>query len=157
MGLPNLLLRPAILADQAFAEVLYSSTRDDLHMMVSDSTVIKLLISMQYHAQVAGYKATYSDAEYWIIEMQGVAVGRVVIDSVAATLRIVDISVLPGVRRQGCAGEVLRRMQGRAAMAGQEMRLTVHQSNSAARRLYLTLGFCVESEDALSAHLRWHA
>jgi ribosomal protein S18 acetylase RimI-like enzyme len=153
----ELLLRPATLADQAFAELLYASTRDDLNMLVSDSTIINLLISMQYQAQVAGYKTTYPAAEYLIIEHQDEALGRVVIDSTAAILRIVDISVLPQARRQGCAGEILRRLQGRAAVAGQEMRLTVHQSNPAARRLYLALGFCVEAEDALSAHLWWQA
>ncbi|MGK5077311.1 N-acetyltransferase family protein [Janthinobacterium sp. HLX7-2] len=157
MAACTLVLRPAAVADAEFMQVLYASTRDDLRAFVAELINIDLLILMQHKAQITAYRSTYPEAEYLMIERQGEAIGSVVINSVAATLRIVDISVLPSARRQGCAGEVLLRLQGRAAAAGQEMCLCVHQDNPGARRLYLALGFAVESEDALCAQLQWRA
>jgi ribosomal protein S18 acetylase RimI-like enzyme len=150
-------LRPASVADAQCVETLYAATRTDLRTMVSDSTIIDLLISMQHQAQIVGYRTTYPDAEYLMIEWHEEAIGRVVINSVAASLRIVDISVLPAARRQGHASAVLRCLQERAAAAGQELCLSVHQDNPDARRLYLALGFAVEAQDAVCAQLRWRA
>lgn len=150
-------LRPATVADAPCAETLYASTRDDLRAIASDATTVELLISMQHRAQMAGYRSTYPDAEYLMIEWQGETIGRVVINSADATLRIVDISVLPAARRQGHAASVLRRLQERAAKAGQDMCLSVLHDNQGAWRLYLSLGFAVEGQDAVRAQLRWRA
>lgn len=150
-------LRLATAADAPCVETLYASTRDDLRAVASDPAIIDLLISMQHRAQMAGYRSTYPDAEYLMIEWQGEAIGRVVIDSADATLRIVDISVLPAARRQGHASSVLRRLQERAAKAGQDLCLSVLHDNPGAWRLYLALGFAVEGQDDVRAQLRWRA
>ena len=150
-------VRPATVADAPCIETLYASTRDDLRAMASDATTVKLLIAMQHRAQMAGYRSTYPDAEYLMIEWQGETIGRVVINSADATLRIIDISVLPAARRQGHAGSVLRRLQECAAKAGQDMRLSVLHDNQDAWRLYLALGFAVEAQDDVRAQLRWRA
>ena len=51
-------LRPASVADAQCVETLYAATRTDLRAMVSDSTIIDLLISMQHQAQSVGYRTT---------------------------------------------------------------------------------------------------
>ena len=152
------LLRSAASSDQAFLDALYLSTRDDLQALAGDPALrptIAALIAMQQQAQAAGYRAAYPDAEYLVIEYGGGAVGRVVVHTSDGSLRLVDISVLPQARGQGCATAVLRRLQQRAAGAAHAMHLTVRRDNAGARRLYQRLGFAIVAEDDLDLHLRW--
>lgn len=83
--------------------------------------------------------------------------GRVVSESVADIARSVDIRVLLRVQRQACVCAVVRRLQGRAAIAWQALRLTMHQDTRAGRRRYLMRVVCVASDALWQAQLRWQA
>jgi len=159
MAVADIMLRPVEARDQAFTDALYDSTRDDLHIIQADKIVIQALLAMQKNAQAVSYRAHYPDAGYFIIEQRieqhKSAVGRIVINSDGATLTVVDLSIMPSARRHGCASAVLRSLQRRAAAAGQTLQLTVRRSNTDASRLYLALGFVVESADAVCQQLRW--
>jgi len=156
MTLSTLHIRDAGAADEAFFASLYRSTRDDLLALPADPSVIDGLIAMQHRLQVAGYRNSYPQAVYQVLERDGVAVGRLVTAVVAGVIRVVDIAVLPSARRTGVAAGALRRLQAQAAEAGQTVTLSVHQDNVAARHLYEALGFAVNSEDAMRLELRWH-
>ncbi len=150
-------VRPAAAADQAFLADLYRSTRDDLLAMVADPRQIEALVAMQQQMQAAGYRASYPEASYQVLELDGVAVGRLVTAVADGAMRVVDIAVLPHARGRGVAGEALRRLHERAASEGRDLTLAVRKDNAAARRLYAALGFVPEGEDALSLRLRWRA
>jgi len=154
MTLSTLHIRDASAADEAFFASLYRSTRDDLLALPADPSVIDGLIAMQHRLQVAGYRDSYPQALYQVLERDGVAVGRLVTAAVDGTVRVVEIAVLPSARRTGVAAHALRRLQ--AAGAGHVVALSVGQNNVAARRLYETLGFAVDSEDTMRLELRWH-
>lgn len=156
MTLPTLHIRDASAADEAFFASLYRSTRDDLLALPADPSVIDGLIAMQYRLQVAGYRNSYPQAVYQVLERDGVAVGCLVTAVVAGVIRVVDIAVLPSARRTGVAADALRRLQAQAAGAGYPVTLSVHQDNVAARHLYEALGFAVNNEDAMRLELRWH-
>lgn len=156
MTLPTLHIRDVGAADEAFFASLYRSTRDDLLALPADPSVIDGLIAMQYRLQVAGYRNSYPQAMYQVLERDGVAVGRLVTAAVDGVIRVVDIAVLPSARRTGVAADALRRLQAQAAGAGNPVTLSVHQDNVAARHLYEALGFAVNSEDAMRLELRWH-
>lgn len=157
MTLPTLHLRDAVAADEAFFASLYRSTRDDLLALPADPSVIDGLIAMQRRLQLAGYRNSYPEARYQVLERDGVAVGRLVTATVDGAVRVVDIAVLPSARRAGVAADVLRRLQAQAAGAGHAVALSVRQDNLAARHLYEALGFAVASEDTMRLELRWHA
>jgi ribosomal protein S18 acetylase RimI-like enzyme len=157
MTLSTLHIRDASAADEAFFASLYRSTRDDLLALPADPSVIDGLIAMQHRLQVAGYRNSYPQAVYQVLERDGVAVGRLVTAAVDGTLRVVDIAVLPSARRTGVAADALRRLQAQAAGAGRAVALSVRQDNVAARHLYEALGFAVDSEDTMRLELRWHA
>jgi ribosomal protein S18 acetylase RimI-like enzyme len=110
----------------------------------------------QHRLQVAGYRDSYPQALYQVLERDGVAVGRLVTAAVDGTVRVVEIAVLPSARRTGVAADALRSLQAQAAGAGHVVALSVGQNNVAARRLYETLGFAVDSEDTMRLELRWH-
>lgn len=150
-------IRPAEPADQAFFAELYRSTRDDLLALIADPRYIDGIIAMQQQAQVAAYRDSYPDALYQVLELDGIAAGRLVTASVAGALRVVDIAVLPALRGRGVAGEALRRLQRQAAQQGRDLTLAVRKDRAGARRLYAALGFVPESEDAVNLQLRWRA
>jgi ribosomal protein S18 acetylase RimI-like enzyme len=157
MTLSTLHIRDASAADEAFFASLYRSTRDDLLALPADPSVIDGLIAMQHRLQVAGYRDSYPQALYQVLERDGVAVGRLVTVVVDGEVRVVDIAVLPSARRTGVAADALRRLQAQAAGTGRPVALSVRQDNVAARHLYEALGFAVDSEDTMRLELRWHA
>ena len=148
-------IRSAEPADQPFFVDLYRSTRDDLLALVADPRYIDALIAMQQQMQAAGYRNSYPDAQYQVLELDGAAVGRLVTAAVAGAVRVVDIAVMPQARRRGIGGETLQQVQQQAARSGRDVTLAVHKDNAGARRLYAALGFAVEGEDAFSLQLRW--
>jgi len=157
MTLSTLHIRDAGAADEAFFAALYTSTRDDLLALPADPSMIDGLIAMQHRLQVAGYRNSYPQAVYQVLERDGVAVGRLVTAAVDGALRVVYIAVLPSARRAGVAADALRHLQVQAAGAGHAVVLSVRQDNVAARHLYEVLGFAVDSEDTMRLELRWHA
>lgn len=157
MTLTTLHIRDAGAADDAFFASLYRSTRDDLLALPADPAIIDELVAMQHRMQVAGYRSSYPEAHYHVLELDDVAVGRLVTAAVDDAVRVVDIAVLPQARRGGVAAEALRRLQAQAASAGRAVALSVRKDNVAARRLYAALGFVVDGEDGMSLELRWRA
>lgn len=157
MSLTKLRLRPAGPADEAFFAALYRSTRDDLLALPLDPAMLDGLVGMQHRMQLAGYRNDYPDAQYQVLELDGVAVGRLVTAAVDGAVRVVDIAVMPQARGQGVAGEALRRVQAQAAGEWRAVALSVRKDNAAARRLYAALGFAVDGEDEMSLELRWRA
>lgn len=157
MTLSTLHIRDAGAADEAFFASLYRSTRDDLLALPADPLVIDGLIAMQQRLQVAGYRNSYPQAVYQVLERDGIAVGRLVTAAVDGVIRVVDIAVLPSARRTGVAADVLRRLQAQAAGAGHAVALSVRQDNVAARHLYEALGFAVDSDDTMRLELHWRA
>ena len=148
-------IRPAGAADQDFFADLYRSTRPDLLALLADPRYIDAIVGMQQAAQAAGYRHSYPDALYQVLELDGVAAGRLVTAVLDDGVRVVDIAVIPWARRRGVAGEALRRLQAQAAREGRDVTLAVSKGNADARRLYEALGFVAEDEDATKAQLRW--
>lgn len=151
----DLHIRPALPSDEAFFLALYRSTRDDLLGLLADPRYIEGIIAMQQKMQVAGYRSSYPEAVYEVLELGGVPAGRLVTAHVPGAVRVVDIAVMPQARGQGVAGEALRRLQRQAAQEGRDVALAVRSDNPGARRLYAALDFAVETEEAVRLELRW--
>lgn len=157
MSLSTLTVRPTGPADDAFCAALYRSTRDDLTALPADPAMIDALVAMQQRMQAAGYRNSYPEAQYQVLALDGVAVGRLVSALVDGAVRVVDIAVLPQARGRGVAGEALRRVQAQAAADGHDVALAVRKDNAGARRLYAALGFGVAGENDMDLELRWSA
>lgn len=142
--------------DAAFLARLYASTRMDLHSATADPALVAALVAMQQRLQGAGYRARFPGAAYLLLARQGAPCGRIVVDTGAAALRLVDISLLPELRGQGLGSRVLRALQGCAAGHGVPLTLAVHHANPAAARLYRALGFCASGRDEAAEQMVWH-
>lgn len=155
MSLPALHLRPALPSDDDFFLALYRSTRDDLLGLLADPRYIDGIVAMQQRMQVAGYRSSYPDAAYEVLELDGVPVGRLVTAGVPGAIRVVDIAVMPQARGRGVAGEALRRLQRQAAQEGRDVTLAVRTDNPGARRLYAALDFTVDAKESGRLQMRW--
>ena len=143
--------------DQPFLDALYASSRDDLNLSGVDPNFVRQLIQSQQQVQMAGFQNAYPRADHWVMELDGQPIGRVVINSTATDMRVVDIVVQPHSRRQGAARAVLRALQTHAAQTGRSLSLAVAKTNAGARQLYDALGFALQSEDLIVEQRMWRA
>jgi len=115
------------------------------------------LIEMQYRGRKLTYGAQYPGAEDSILlDEDGRAAGRLLVDRGAECWRIVDIAVLSGHRGKGMATAALRECQRRCAASGARLELQVAPMNPA-RRLYERAGFRATREDAMAVEMVWSA
>jgi ribosomal protein S18 acetylase RimI-like enzyme len=142
--------------DAAFLARLYASTRTDLHSMTADAAFVAALIAMQQRLQAAGYRNDFPGASYLLLEHEGAACGRIVVDAGPQALRLVDIALLPEVRGQRLGSHILRALQACAGRRGTPLTLSVHHSNPRARRLYLAHGFHAHAANAVSEQMMWN-
>lgn len=154
--LDNLTIRGADSADQEFLKRLYASTRDDLRQMAADPAFIDSLIAMQQNMQLVGYRNMYPDAEYLVLEHDGEAVGRIVVNTGPDEMRLVDISLLPQARGKGFGTAVIRVLQQSSADKKLPLVLSVYRSNPQARRLYVALGFQPASGNEMAEQMIWN-
>jgi GNAT superfamily N-acetyltransferase len=112
------------------------------------------LLQQQYDARRTGYRGEFPDADFHVVERDGVPVGRFYVDRRPDMHHLVDIAILPDHTGQGIGTALLEKMLAEAARAGVGAILRVDHFNPA-KRLYLRAGF-VEIEDlGLDAQMRW--
>jgi len=134
-------LRPQRAEDGPFLDRLFISTRwEELRVAPwSDEDKLAFLIQ-QRRFQAAHYAAHYSDAAFDVIEVAGVAAGRLYLLRNGGDFRVVDISLLPEFRGRGIGGALLRAVGDEARTAGARVSVHVEVVNPA-RRLYERVGF----------------
>ena len=156
-ALPSgLALRRAIAADDAFLREVFATTRhDELAMLRLDDTIAGAFLAEQYDAQRVSFLGEHPDAEQFVVLVDDVPSGRLWIDDTSPTDRhLLDVSLLPHMRRSGL-GEVLLLWVIRGAAANaRTVTLQVARSNPA-RRLYERLGFNIVGGDDVHLALRW--
>lgn len=152
---PAVRLRPITDADLPFLELVYGSTRtEELAQTDWDDAQKAAFIAFQFRAQHQHYQAHYSGAEYYVIEHQGRAAGRLYLHWRGGELRIVDIALLPEARGQGTGSALLAALMTAAAAAGKAVSIHVERMNPA-MRLYLRLGFRKVGEHGIYDLMEW--
>ena len=149
-------LRPETEADVEFLAALYASTREEEMALVTgwSEEMKKAFLRSQFDAQSEHYKKHYSAAEYWVIERDGAPIGRLYLHYQPKDLRIVDIALMPGMRRHGIGRAILTRLLAGAQAAGRNVSLHVEKNNPALR-LYYHLGFREVGEYGYYFLLEW--
>lgn len=151
----DLVLRPMIDADLPFLERVYASTRAEELAQTDWSEAQKAtFLSFQFQAQHQHYTTHYHDAQFFVIERAGVAVGRLYLHWRKDELRIVDIALLPEARGQGLGGVLLGNLMTRAETEGKSVSIHVEQMNPA-MRLYVRLGFERIGEHGIYHLMEW--
>lgn len=150
-------LRPERGEDHAFLESLYIAVRwpELAQCEWSDASKFTFL-RQQFALQNKHYATHYSDAEFLVLEQQGCAVGRLYLFRGEKDYRIVDISLMPGVRNGGVGTALLRGVLAEAADAQCTASIHVEKFNPA-QALYHRLGFRQISESGPYWLMQWAA
>lgn len=150
-----LTLRPTGPADESFLCQLYAATRSAEMALVDWSADQKdVFVRMQFAAQQRYYLEQFPGARLDIAEQEGEPVGRFYINTTAAEIRIIDITVLPRYRGQGIAAALIGELLEEAGRAGKPVRIHVFLGNPA-RELYRRLGFQDAGEAGMYRLMEW--
>lgn len=139
----GIVLRPQVKEDYAFLTRLYVSIRWHEVQRVEqwDDAMRLAFLEDQYSKQHRHYTAHYTRSDFMIIEQNGEAIGRLLLDRGHVTdLRVVDIALLPQARGQGMGQAFLAAIQDEARSEGKKVSIHVEQENPA-KRLYNRMGF----------------
>lgn len=147
---PTVVLRPVQPQEEEFLISLYASTRiDEFSGLNWSEQQLDLFMRMQFTAQRQHYRFAYPLADDNLIQLNGQAVGRMLVDRSTTEILLVDIALLPQFRGRGLGEYLIRRLLAEAMDTGKAVRLTVLKTNQAAARLYQRLGFTFVADDEI--------
>jgi GNAT superfamily N-acetyltransferase len=148
-------LRAATPEDEQFLRAVYAGTRaEELAWAPWSDAQKRAFTDMQFTAQDTDYRRHYPNAQYSIIEVQGVPAGRLYVDRCKTEIRIIDIALLPEHRRTGIGTKLLRELQDEARTSGKVITIHVEKFNSALN-LYHRLGFQQIEDKGVYLFLEW--
>ncbi|GGO81514.1 N-acetyltransferase GCN5 [Marinobacterium nitratireducens] len=136
-------------ADYPFIERLYASTRAaEMASCGWPPVAVAEFLRHQCQLQYLHYRDHFPDAEFWIVERQGTAIGRLYLSWGDTTLQLIDIALLPEHRGKGIGSALLDMLLTRADKHQLAVGLHVEIDNPA-RLLYLRLGFETLNDEGL--------
>lgn len=150
----------AKLADQAFLQQLFASTRGrELEALGAESPLARHFISMQFRARELTYRSAHPGAQQRIVERacagaDRAAIGLLWVDFTSAQIDVLDISLLPNWRGRGVGSALLNALLAQARALHLPVALQV-QANNPARKLYARLGFAQVASAELDLAMRW--
>lgn len=152
---PPVRLRAVTPVDTEFLAAVYAATRMEELAVTDWSAGQKAeFCRMQFTAQDTHYHQHYPTAEYAVIEVSEIPVGRLYIDRWNREIRIMDIAILPEHRGKGIGTELLTDLQSEAAASGKSLTIHVERFNPALR-LYERLGFQMSEDKGVYLLLEW--
>jgi GNAT superfamily N-acetyltransferase len=111
-------------------------------------------VAGQFKLQDQAYRMTYLGASFTIIEMDGVAIGRLYADRQSGCLRIIEFSIAPQWQGRGIGTDILRSLINEAHGGKVPVRLSV-QKGSPALRLYQRHGFEMVQDLGQHFEMKW--
>lgn len=142
----TLSLRPATQADSEFMYAVYASARTEELAAVPWTAEQKAsFLRSQSHAQLSYYAEHYPKAEYSIVVLDGVDIGRILVEHRAEDLRLMDMGLLLEYRGRGVGTKLLADVITRAESIGLPVVLHVESFNPA-KRMYERFGFVDDGE-----------
>jgi ribosomal protein S18 acetylase RimI-like enzyme len=151
----NVALRPVTSDDETFLYELYQLAHsEELPADYLDAKQREILFRMQFFAQQQTYSAQFPKAEDKIILLDGIPVGRILVERQESEIRGVDIALLPEHRSTGVGTLLIRDLMAEAEAAGKPFRIQVVKTNRAAH-LYERLGIYKTGESGTHYSMEW--
>ena len=140
--------------DETFLFSLFESVKGpDFARMPVDDRMKTQLLRMQYSAMTQSYRASFPDASFAIITMDGAPIGRLITDVTQDRLHIVLVAFLPDWRHRNLGSALMRQVLTQARTRGLTCEATVALDNIPSRRLWARLDFIERSRDAANVIL----
>ena len=142
--------RSSTVLDERFVAELYAATRAaEVASFGWPAPVAAAFLTQQQLARDQHTARTHPDAEHVLLLVDGAPVGRIVLDTTAECVHVVDLAILPAYQGCGLGAGALTDVLARARRSGLRVRLVVRADNLRARRLYDRFGFVVVQDDGL--------
>lgn len=134
-------LRPSTPEDFRFQLDLYGDTRkEELDQVEWAPGQREAFLQMQFDAQTAHYHQYFPQASWQIIQMDGLDIGRLLLNRTEQDILVVDIALLSEYRNRGIGTALLEDLLAEADTDGKAVVLRVEFFNPVSR-LYDRLGF----------------
>lgn len=145
-------------SDDEFLFQLFASTQDaEMNALIGWGDGDKdHFLRGQFAAQSRAFALNYIGAVHRIIELDGMPIGRLIINRSDESLRIVDLSLMPLYRGRGIGTDILRSLMNEAHGGDVPVRLAA-LPNSPAVRLYLRHGFRAVEERGRHVEMEWRS
>jgi ribosomal protein S18 acetylase RimI-like enzyme len=148
-------LRPQSEADRPFLAALYASTRaQEMAVAPWSDEQKQAFVQWQFEAQTSHYDQHYAEADFLIIEQEGMPIGRLYVDRGPQEIEIVDIALQPEFRGSGLGTRLLRDILREGEESGRPVRIFVEHFNPA-RHLYDRLGFQHVDTNGVYHLMKW--
>jgi ribosomal protein S18 acetylase RimI-like enzyme len=135
-------LRAATAGDLALIATIYATTREEeLRQTPWNEAQKKAFTDWQSRMQEEHYALHYPGAERLLVERDGVALGRIYVDT-RAEVRLMDVTLLPAHRNRGIGTHLMHALLAYADALGRRASLHVEPFNPA-KRMYERFGFGV--------------
>lgn len=149
-------LRPAVDADLPRLKLLYADTRaEELAPVPWPREFKQDFLDQQFHFQHLHYLSHDPDADYLVIEHEGVVQGRFYLQRNTPEHHVIDISLMAEFRGRGVGRALLEDSLRSARAQGRGMALEVMVTNPRALRLYESLGFVVRESTQTHHFMHW--
>jgi ribosomal protein S18 acetylase RimI-like enzyme len=140
------LLRPANESDREFLYTLHCTTM---------RLVIEQTWGWDEEWQRRDFDRRFRSYAASVIELEGAAVGGVLLDRTPVGVDIVELQILPEYQGKGIGTSVVRSVIEDAAHEGFPVTLSVVHANGRAKRLYERLGFQVTASEEPFIRMRY--
>lgn len=151
----GIIYRPKTDADRPFLTYVYASTRAEEMSVVPWTPEQKAeFLEMQFNAQWVHYEQYYPDCAFNVIEREGTAIGRIYIDRLPDEICVVDIALVPEVRRTGLGTLLMQEILAEGQATGKRVVIHVERFNPA-MHLYTRLGFVPVDENGVYYRMVW--
>ena len=148
-------LRPEREDDRDFRYRLFCDSRQPEFALVLPPPIYQQVMAHQFEAQTVSYRNDFPQARFDIVELDGMPIGRTVIDRSETKFHIVDQAIVPHQRGRGIGTAIMRAVMDDATAAGLPVQLEVDSENDPSYRLYKRLGFMPIEAAPFYLRLEW--
>jgi len=136
--------------------LLYADTRaEEMSTVPWPREAKQQFLDQQFDLQHQHYLKHYIDADFLVIERDGMVHGRYYISRTAPEHLIIDICLMEQQRGHGIGRVLIEESQREASALGRGMHLHVIKYNTRALRLYEKLGFRMDGSSDTHHHMCW--
>jgi ribosomal protein S18 acetylase RimI-like enzyme len=148
-------LRPIADDDREFLLAVYSSARrEELDQVAWEEDQRAAFLKMQFDAQHLYYQEHYAGADFMVIMLGDLRVGRLYLTRLPDEIRLIDIAILPEWRNAGLGTALLELLMSEARGINKVLRIHVEKFNPALR-LYERLGFRMIADRGVYWFMEW--
>lgn len=139
-------MTPHTINDESFFQQLYAEYYQQRFSFLPNDQ-LKSIVELQYLAKIASYNKQWPKAIAYLVQLDHIAIGKIILNENASSMHIVDVLVSEKYRNQGLGRKLLHSVEQKALDVGcPKVTLSVAINNKA-KHLYDNLGYEVISQD----------